>query len=69
MHKNSPIEKLDSSIYNGQSLVSTCDIFCVGNGIFLYFNKDSKLYLHVIVKRRYPIIKKNHHLFSLNALK
>ena len=34
MHENSPIEKMDSSIYNGQSLVSTCDVVCVGNGKF-----------------------------------
>ena len=39
MHENSPIEKLDSSIYNGQSLVSTCDVVCVGNGIFFLFQR------------------------------
>ena len=59
MHKNSPIERLDSSIYNGQQLVSTWDIVCVGNGIFFYLKKDGKLYLHVIVKRRYPVPKKS----------
>ena len=58
MHEDSLIEKLDSSIYNGQSLVSTCDIVCVGNGRFFYFNEDGKLDLHVIVKRRYPVLKK-----------
>ena len=69
MPKNSPIEKLDSSIYNSQSLVSTCDIVCVGNGIFFYFNEDGKPDLHVIVKRRYLFLKIIHQLFSLNALK
>ena len=43
MHEGSPIEKLDSSIYNGKSLISTFDVVCVGNGIFFYFNKDGKL--------------------------
>ena len=31
MHEDSLIEKLDSSIYNGQLLVSTYDVFFVGN--------------------------------------
>ena len=57
MPKNSLIENLDSSIYNSQSLVSTCDIICVVNGIFFYLNEDGKLDLYVIVKRRYPVLK------------
>ena len=52
MHEDSPIEKLDCSIYNGQSLVSTCDVVCVGNGIFFYFNVDGKLDLNVLFKKR-----------------
>ena len=51
MHEDSPIEKLDSSIYNGQSLVSTCDVVCVGNGILVYFNEDGKLDLNVLLKK------------------
>ena len=54
INKNSPIEKLGSSIYNSQSLVETCDIICVGNGRFFYFNEDGKLDIYVIVKIRYP---------------
>ena len=50
--RNSQIETLDTSKYNFQSLDSTCDKICVGNGRFLYFNEDGKLDLHVIVKRR-----------------
>ena len=69
MHEDSHIEKLDSSIYNGQSLVSTCDVVCVGNGIFFYFNEDGKLNLNILVKKRCPVLKKNHWLSSLNALK
>ena len=34
MNEDSPIEKFDSSIYNGQSLVSTRDAVSVGNGRF-----------------------------------
>ena len=56
MHKNSLIEKLDYSIYNRQSLVSTFDIVCVDSGIFFYFSEDGKLDLRVIVKRRYPVL-------------
>ena len=37
MHEGSPIEKLDSSIYNGKSLISTFDVVCVGNDRFFYF--------------------------------
>ena len=47
MHEDSPIGKLVSSIYNGQLLVSTCDVVYVGNGIFFYFNEDGKLDLNV----------------------
>ena len=61
--KNSLIENLYFSIYNSQSLVSTCDIICVGNGIFFYFKKDGKLDLHVILKIRYPALKKSSVLF------
>ena len=39
MHEDSPIEKLDYSIYNGQSLVSTWGLVCVGNGIFFLFQQ------------------------------
>ena len=56
MPKNSPIERLDSSIDNSQSLVSTCDIICVVNGGLFYFIEDGKLYLNVIVKRRCPVL-------------
>ena len=69
--KNSPIENLDSSIYNSQSLVETCDIICVGNGRFFYFNEDGKLDIYVIVKIRYPVIKKiisSFHLMHCNEL-
>ena len=52
MPKNSLVENLDSSIYNSQSFVSTCDIIYVGSVRFFYFNEDGKIYLHVIVKRR-----------------
>ena len=69
MHEDSPIDKLDSSIYNAPSLVSTRDAVCVGNGIFFCFNEDGKLDLHVLVKKRYLVLKKIHRLFSLNALK
>ena len=48
MHENSPIEKLDSSIYNSQSLVLTYYIICVGSGIFFYFNEDGKLDLYML---------------------
>ena len=58
MHEDPPVDKLDSSIYNGQSLVSTCDVVCVGNDIFFYFNEDGKLDLHVLVKKRHPFLKK-----------
>ena len=51
MHEDLPIDKLDSSIYNWQSLVSTCDVVCVGNGRFFYFNEDGKLDLNVLVKK------------------
>ena len=51
MHEDPPIDNLDSSIYNGQSLVSTCDVVCVGNDTFFYFNEDGKLDLNVLVKK------------------
>ena len=63
MHEDSPIEKLDSSIYNVQSLVSTCDIVCVGNGIFFYFNKDGKLDINVLLKKGNTLFKKKTILF------
>ena len=47
VQEDSPIEKLDSSLYNGQSLVWTCDVVCVGNDRFFYFNEDGKLDLHI----------------------
>ena len=52
MHEDSPTEKFHSSIYNGQSLVLTCDVVCVGNSIFLYLGEDGKLYLNVLLKKR-----------------
>ena len=58
MHEDSPIEKLDSSIYNGQLLVSTCDVVCVGNVIFFYLDEDDKLDIHVLVKKKTPCSKK-----------
>ena len=51
MHEDSPIDKSDSFVYNGQSLASTCDVVCVGNGRFFYFNDDGKLDLHILVKK------------------
>ena len=51
MHEDSPIEKSDSSIYNGQLLVSTCYVVCVGNDIFFYLDEDDKLDIHVLVKK------------------
>ena len=68
-HKNSPIENLDSSIYNGQSLVSTYDIVFFWQWQIFYFGEGGKLDLQVIVKRRYPVLKKTRQLFSLSALK
>ena len=69
IHEDSPIENLYSSIYNGQSLVSTYYIVCVGNGRFFYFNEDGKLDINFIVKIRYPVLKKtNHQFFSLNEM-
>ena len=59
IHEEPPIDKLDSSIYNGQSLVSTCDVVCAGNGRFLYFNEDGKLDLRVLVKKRHTVLKRN----------
>ena len=58
VHEDSPIiGKLNSSIYNGQSLVSTSDVVCVGNGRFFYLNKDGKLDLHVLVGKKTPCSK------------
>ena len=47
MHQDSPTENLDSSMYNEQSLVSTCDVVFFGNGRFFYLNKDGKLNIHI----------------------
>ena len=58
IHEDSPIEKLDYSIYNGQFLVSTCDVVCVDNVIFFYLDEDDKLDIHVLVKKRHPVLKK-----------
>ena len=55
MHDDSPIEKFNYSIYNGQLLVSTSDVVCVGNGISFYFNEYGKLDLNVLLKKRYPV--------------
>ena len=63
MHEDSPTENLDSSMYNEQSLVSTCDVVCVGNGIFFYFNKDGKLDLYILVKKKTPCSEKKSVLF------
>ena len=63
--KNSHIEDLDSLKYNCQSLDSTCDKICVGNGRFFYFNNDGKLDLCCILKRRYPVIKQNSSVISI----
>ena len=38
IHEDLPIDKLDSSIYTVQSLVSTCYAVCVVNDRFFYFN-------------------------------
>ena len=40
-------------------MVSNCDVVCVGNGIFFYFNEDGKLDLHVLARKRYPVLKTN----------
>ena len=64
MHEDSPIEKLDSSIYNEQSLVSTCDVVCVGNGISFYFDEDGKLDLNVLLKKnKHLVLKKSSVVF------
>ena len=57
IHEDSPIDKLESSLYNGQSLISTCDVVCVENVRFFYFNEDGKLDLYVLVKKVYPVLK------------
>ena len=67
--KQSHIENLDFSKNNCQSFYSTYDKICVGNGRFFYFNDDGKLDLYCILKRRYPVIKKNRQFFLLNALR
>ena len=51
--KHSHIENLNSLKYESQSLDSTCDKTCVGNGRFFYFNDDGKLDLCYILKRGY----------------
>ena len=63
IHEDSPIDKLDSSLYNGQSMVSTCGVVCVDNGRFFYFKEGGKLDIHVLVKKRYPVIKNASVLF------
>ena len=55
MHDDSPIEKFNYSIYNGQLLVSTFVIVCVDNGKCFYLNENGKLDPHVIVKKRYTV--------------
>ena len=57
--KHSDNEKLDSSKNHCQSLDSTYDKICVGNGIFLYFKDDNKLDLYYMVKIRYLVIDNN----------
>ena len=57
--ENSQIENLDYSKCDCQSLDLTCDTFFFGNDIFFYFNNDGKLDLYYILKRIYPVIKKN----------
>ena len=52
MPKQSQIKKLDYSEYNCQSLDSTCDKICVGNGRFFYFNYYGKLDLYCMFKKR-----------------
>ena len=69
IHEDSPTENLDYSIYNGQSLVSTCDVVCVVNSRFCYFGEDVKLDLHALVLKKIPCSKQIHQFFSLNALK
>ena len=59
MNEDSPIDKLGYPLYNGQSLVSTCDAVFFGNGRFFYFNEEGKLDLHVLVKNIYPVQKTN----------
>ena len=68
MNEYSPIDKLGSSLYTVQSLVSTCDAVCVGNGRCFYFNEDGKLDIHVLVKIIYPVLKEIYLLFLLNSL-
>ena len=57
IHEESPNDKLDSSLYNKQSLVSNCDVVCVGNGRFFFLDEDVTLDLHVLVKYIYPVLK------------
>ena len=66
--KSYQIEIFNSSKYNFQWLNSNCEKICVGNGRF-YLNNDGKLDLYYIFKIKYPVIKKNHQLYSLNAMK
>ena len=51
MQDDSPIDKLDSSLYNIKQMAPTCDVFCVGNGRFFYLKEDDLLDLHVLVKK------------------
>ena len=51
MREESPIDKLDSSLYIVKLVVSTLDVVCVGNGRFFYFREDGKLDIHVLVKK------------------
>ena len=39
MQEESPIDMLDSSLYNGKSLVSTCDAVFVDNGRLFLFQR------------------------------
>ena len=58
MYEDSPIDKFDSSVYNRQELVSTYDVVCVDNGKFFNSIEDGKTHIHVLLKKRYPFLKK-----------
>ena len=50
--------KKDDLNYNFQSLNSTSEKICMGNGRLFYFKDAGKLDLYYILKRRYPVKKK-----------
>ena len=53
------IENNNDLKYNYQSLNSSCEKICVGNGRLFYFGDDGIIDIYSIWKRRYPVIKNN----------